>query len=189
MLRRHLGGDPGPRRQFVARQPQADDPVAGGAADGLDHLAGEQQPVLAPGVVALVGETRQELAYQAVLAGVDLDTVEVGLDGELRRPANPSTTAAMSSGSIHFGTSREFTSGTRDGAHSGRCEYADEPCPPAWSSEASTSEPCGRQAPTIAAQPSPHRSASGARSYGQSDGWTEAPSTTIVPQPPRARRS
>ena len=31
--------------------------------------------------------------------------------------------------------------------------------------------------------------ASGARSYGQSDGWTLAPSMTIVPQPPRARRS
>ena len=33
--------------------------------------------------------------------------------------ANPSMTAAMSSGSIHLGTSREATSGTRDGAHSG----------------------------------------------------------------------
>ena len=31
-------------------------------------------------------------------------------------------TASMSSGSIHFGTSRLFTSGTRDGAHSGSWE-------------------------------------------------------------------
>ena len=101
----------------------------------------------------------------------------------------PATTAAMSSASIHFGTSREATSGTRDGAHSGRWLYADEPCPPAWSSEAMTSAPCGRQAATIDAHPAVATDASGARSYGQSDSWTLAPSTTIVPQPPRARRS
>jgi hypothetical protein len=40
---------------------------------------------MSPCIVALVGETRQELAYQTVLAGVDLDTVQVGLDGQLRR--------------------------------------------------------------------------------------------------------
>jgi hypothetical protein len=33
----------------------------------------------------------------------------------------------MSPGSIHFGTSRVFTSGTRDGAHSSRWWYADDP--------------------------------------------------------------
>ena len=55
--------------------------------------------------------------------------------------ANPLTTSAMSSASIHFGTSRVATSGTRDGAHSGRWLYADDPCPPAWSSEARTSAP------------------------------------------------
>ena len=32
--------------------------------------------------------------------------------------ANPATTSAMSSASIHLGTSRVFTSGTRLGAHS-----------------------------------------------------------------------
>ena len=95
----------------------------------------------------------------------------------------------MSSGSIHFGTSRVATSGTRDGAHSGAWLYADEPCPPAWSNEATTTEPCSWHAAATAAHPSPQRSASGARSYGQSDGWTLAPSTTIVPHPPLARRA
>jgi hypothetical protein len=78
--------------------------------------------------------------------------------------ANPATTAAMSSASIHFGTSRVATSGTRDGAHSGAWLYADDPCPPAWSSEATTRAPCRPHAATIDAQPAPARAASGARS-------------------------
>ncbi len=44
---------------------------------------------------------------------------------------NPATTAAMSSASIHFGTSRVFTSGTLLGAHSSRWLYALDPWPPA----------------------------------------------------------
>ena len=103
--------------------------------------------------------------------------------------ANPSTTASMSPVSIHLGTSRVLTSGTRDGAHSGRWLYADDPCPPAWSRAAMTSAPCGWQAAAIDAHPSRHRAASGARSYGQSDSCTLAPSITIVPHPPRARRA
>ena len=42
---------------------------------------------------------------------------------------------------------------------------------------------------TTAAHPGPQRAASGARSYGQSDACTLAPSVTTIPQPPRARRS
>ena len=94
----------------------------------------------------------------------------------------------MSSASIHFGTSRELTSGTRDGAHSSRWLYALEPWPPAWSSEAITSVPWAWHASTIAASRR-RRVASGARSYGQSLSCTLAPSVTIMPQPPRARRA
>src|SRR4029079_773606 len=89
---------------------------------------------------------------------------------------NPSTTGARSSPSIHFGTSRVATSGTRDGAHSGRWLYADEPCPPAWSSDATTRAPWGRHAVTTPAQPAAATAANGARSYGQSESWTLAPS-------------
>ena len=39
---------------------------------------------MAPLVVALVGEPGQELPHQAVLAGVDLHAVEIGVGGELR---------------------------------------------------------------------------------------------------------
>ncbi len=52
-----------------------------------------------------------------------------------------------------------------------------------------TSAPWRPHAVVIADQPSPALSASGARSYGQSDSCTLAPSMTIVPQPPLARRS
>ena len=43
---------------------------------------------------------------------------------------NPATSSSMSPGSIDFGTSRVLTSGTRDGAHRGNCEYAVDPWPP-----------------------------------------------------------
>ena len=76
----------------------------------------------------------------------------------------PVTTAAMSSASIHFGTSRLLTSGTREGAHSGRCEYADDPCPPAWPRAATASAPSDWTAVAMRAHPSGQRSASGARS-------------------------
>ncbi len=56
-------------------------PVLG--ANGFDHLAGEQQPIGAPLVAAVVGEAAEELADQAVLAGVDLHAVAAGLAGEL----------------------------------------------------------------------------------------------------------
>ena len=45
------------------------------------------------------------------------------------------------------------------------------------------------QAVAMASHPSPQRSASGVRSWGQSPGWTLAPSVTITPQPPLARLS
>ena len=90
---------------------------------------------------------------------------------------------------ISMGSSRELASGTRDGAHSADCENADEPCIPAWPRPASTRAPCGRQAVTTCAQPGPQSAASGARSYGQSDGCTLAVSVTMTPQPPAARRA
>ena len=81
---RHVRRDPGPRRELVARQPQPDDPVgARPVARRGDHPTGEQQAVLTPLVVALVGEPAQELADQAVLAGIDLHAVEVGLGRQL----------------------------------------------------------------------------------------------------------
>ncbi len=40
-LRGHLGRDPCPWSEFVARQTQTDDSVARGATRGLDHLAGQ----------------------------------------------------------------------------------------------------------------------------------------------------
>ena len=121
-----------------------------------------------------------------MLAGVDLDAVDVGVDGQLApRAANPAITAAMSSASIHFGTSRVFTSGTRDGAHSGALAVRRRSLP-AGVVERGDHERSVRPAGvrTIADQPAPQRSASGARSYGQSDACTDAPSITIVPQPP-----
>ena len=104
MLRR----DAGPRRQLVARQPQPDDAVGPTPPrTAVDDVAGEAQPVGAPLVAALVRQPGQELAHEAVLAGVDLDAVAAGLDRRPRAAApKPATTAAMSSASIHFGTSR-----------------------------------------------------------------------------------
>ena len=55
------------------------------AARRGDHPAGEQQAVGAPLVAALVGQPGEELADQAVLAGVDLHAVAAGVDGELAR--------------------------------------------------------------------------------------------------------
>ncbi len=66
--------------ELVARESQPDDAVARAAdQDRSDHLMGEEQPVL-PGVVALVREAREELANQAVLARVDLHTVDISID-------------------------------------------------------------------------------------------------------------
>jgi hypothetical protein len=75
----HLGCDARPRCELVAGQPQADDCSTRAGAHGLDDLPGEQQALLAPFVAALVGEAGQELADQAVLAGIDLDPVATGL--------------------------------------------------------------------------------------------------------------
>ncbi len=66
-----------------------------------------------------------------------------------------------------------------------RWEFADEPWPPVWPSEASTT--AGPQASTTARHPGPQSAASGARSYGQSLSWTEAVSVTTTPHPPAAR--
>ncbi len=51
-------------------------------ADRRDHPSREQVAIETPLVVALVGEPAEELAHEAVLSGVDLDTVAPGLGGE-----------------------------------------------------------------------------------------------------------
>ena len=70
----------------------------------------------------------------------------------------------MSDSSIALGTSRLFTSGTRDGAHNGACEYAELPWPPACPIAAMTSAPSSWHADAIAAHPGAAKAASGARS-------------------------
>ena len=81
---RHLRGDAGPRGELVARQPEADDDVGSDRSPhGADHRSGEQRAVGAPLVAAVVGQAGQELADDAVLAGVDLHAVAAGGDGEL----------------------------------------------------------------------------------------------------------
>ena len=81
--RGHLGRDPRPWSEFVARQSHPDDPVACGPTRGPDHVAGRAETILAPLVVAMIREPGQELTHQAVLARVDLDAVEIGVDREL----------------------------------------------------------------------------------------------------------
>ena len=70
-------------RQLVAGQAQGQDAVRpDGVAHRGQHLTGEPQPVLAVAVGALVGQAGVELAQQRPGAGVDLDPVEPGGDGE-----------------------------------------------------------------------------------------------------------
>ena len=76
-LGRHVGRDSGPRSQLVAAQPQPQQRCV--RAHGRNHLPGEHEAILPPWIVAVVGQAREELAYQAVLAGVDLDTVAAGV--------------------------------------------------------------------------------------------------------------
>ena len=118
-LRRHLGRDPRPGSEFVARQTQSDDSVAGGATRGLDHLAGQAQTIVAPLVVAMVREPGQELAHQAVLAGIDLDAVEIGVDGQLGGRAEAVDDRGDVVGLHPLGNLASVHLGTRDGAHSG----------------------------------------------------------------------
>ena len=74
----HLGGDTRPRREFIARQTQAHDGRGGSSAHRTDDGACERESVGAPLVATMVGEPRQELAHQAVLAGVHLHPVAPG---------------------------------------------------------------------------------------------------------------
>ena len=85
-----------------------------------DHLAGEPLRSVAPLVVALVGEAGQELAHEAVLAGVDLDAVAAGVDGELRRVAEAGDHRVDVVGLHPLRHLAAVDLGTRDGAHSGR---------------------------------------------------------------------
>ena len=182
-----LGRDAGPRRQLVARQPQPDDAVgADGGAHGGEDVAGEAQAVGAPLVVALVGQPGEELADQAVLAGVDLDAVAAGVDGGRGGGAEPGDDGGDVVGlhplrdlaASHLGHARrrpQRRAGCRPTSPARRRGRA----------TASTSAPCGRQAAATAAQPGvgPCAPAAPARRASR-DGWTLAPSTTIVPQPP-----
>ena len=80
--RSHLRRDARPRGDLVAREAQPDDVL--GAHRGShrgDHGAGEVQAIGSPLVASLVGQPGQELAHEAVLAGVDLHAVAPGIDG------------------------------------------------------------------------------------------------------------
>ena len=132
----------------------------------------------------------EELAHEAVLTGVDLDAVAPGRHRRARRrrrtrrrrrrcrpppstsaprvspPRAPATAPTAAAGCRPTSPARRRGRATRGRARRGRGRPR-------------------RSRPTRA----PAWLASGARSYGQSDSWTLAPSTTIVPHPPRARRS
>ena len=97
-LWRHLRRDPRPRRQFVAAQAQSEQQRV--RSHGLDDLASEEQAVLPPCIVAMVRQARQELAHQAVLAGVDLDTVAAGLPCN-RRASRKSGDHRLDVGGLH----------------------------------------------------------------------------------------
>ena len=95
-----------------------------------------------PLVAALVGEARQELAHQRVLAGVDLHAVEPGRHGqpgrraEARRPPRRCRRPPSTWGPRGCSPRAPATAPTAVA-----WLYADDPCPPAWPSAASTSVP------------------------------------------------
>ena len=108
----------------------------------------------------------------------------------LAASAKPSTTASMSSVSIHFGTSRVSTSGTRDGAHSGALAVRRRSLS-AGVVERGDDERAVRLAggddrrPAVAGTGGQRRPlVRPVRRRGRS-----RPRSTIVPHPPRARRS
>ena len=152
----------------------------------------KRSAVGAPLVVALVREPGQELADQAVLAGVDLDAVAAGVDGEpaprrrtrrrrrrCRRP--PSTSAPRG----------VLTSGTRDGAHSGALAVGRRALP-AGVVERGDDERAVRRGRRRRSPAQPSAAPLGQRRplvRPVATSCTLAPSTTIVPHPPRARRS
>ena len=173
-----LGRDPGPRCELVAREPQPDDRGRRRRPDRLDHLTGEAEPVAGPScVVALVRESRQELAHQAVLAGIDLDAVAAGVDGDPRRAGEPIDDGRDVVGLHRLGDLSRVDLGhprrrpqralavRRRTLATGVVERCDDER--AVRSTRSDDRRPNRRA---------HRSASGARSYGQSDSWTQAPS-------------
>ena len=183
--------DPGPGGQLVARQPQPDDVVgAGGPAHGGDDVAAEAEPVAAPLVAALVGQTGQELAHEAVLAGVDLDAVAPGRDRPLGGGAEP----ADDGGDVgrlhplrhlarrHLGHPRRRPQRAlavgRRALPAGVVERRPARAPRGG----------GRPRRSRPTRPRPRSPAAPARTASRTS-WTLAPSTTIVPHPPRARRS
>ena len=85
-----LGRDAGPRSQLVARQAQPEHAAGPDRRPhGGEHLEGERACRRTPPVVAVVGEPGEELAHEAVLAGVHLDAVASGLDGEAGAAREP----------------------------------------------------------------------------------------------------
>ena len=89
--RSSIGSDAGPGCKLVARQAQTKHAISAQArSHGVDDFARKEQAVGAPFVAALIGETRQELADQAVLPGVDFDAVAIGLGGNLSSGTKPS---------------------------------------------------------------------------------------------------
>ena len=114
-LRRH----PGPGRQLITGQPQAQDvPRPDGVPDRGEHLPGQPEPVAAVAVGAVVGQARVELAEQRPGPGVDLHPVGTGRDRQPGRGGEPGGQRVDLRVPISIGTSRVTGSGTPDGPHS-----------------------------------------------------------------------
>src|SRR5262249_36095777 len=100
--------------------------------------------------------------------------------------AKASTTSAMSSSSISWGTSLFCAQGRGDGAHSGSRLPALVICRPAWRIWTRTAAPSAWTASAMRRRPATLR---GAKAFMEPEekeevGWTRRASTTISPMPP-----
>ena len=181
---RHLGRHAGPRRQLVAREPESQHASEPMATERRSALTGEAQ-------ASCPTRRRGDSSIRTGTGGpgcadpLHLDPVAATVDARRAAAANPSTTAAMSSGSIHFGTSG---SSPREPATVPTAPVASTPMSPGRrvAEPAMASAPWAWQA--AATLPTPAQRAASGASYGQSESCTDASSITIVPRPPRARR-
>ena len=163
-----LGGDAGPRGQLVAcpGAARAAGPGPSAARAAARTWRANAGPVGAELVVPGVGQPGEELADQTALAGVDLHPVQPGRRGQrAAAAAKPSTTAAMSSASISWGTSRVAGSGKRDGAHRAPLAVGARALAPACGrATPAPAPPSACTAAATAAQPGSQSAARGARS-------------------------
>ena len=116
---RLLGRDAGPRSQLVARQAQTRRrrraPPPGPPPARRGRSAVRSWPHSSPRwLVRPDRNWRTRLCWPALTSTPS----QPAATARAAASPKPAITAAMSSSSIHFGTSRELTSGTRDGAHS-----------------------------------------------------------------------